>query len=319
MSGFAPVACALAAATISAPPSEEAFRRDYAQQATRIIAFYSSLIVCARESFMNDPGGDIHRLDATYWGGGDRSALEFLYRTDMPDTDRWFDGGRSVWVAAPDCSFALRANRDATLALGDLRRDSAGYRRMLTTIRSRGRFASAPYAVLDDVVASELGTKHFRITAITDEPDAVTRVSWKDPIPDVDRYGWYDFLPQSGWVLTGYEIAMHAANSKYPIPTKLCAKIDYATDARFPFPVVRHAEYWTEKPQDGGTRSQVYVFDVTSVQPGPPDAGVFDLAHYDMGSVRRTPSTLYWLTAALAAAVVGAIVFRYLANRRKEA
>lgn len=303
----------LVAGQCFAGPREDQIKKEYADHVAAIQAFYSSLKVEATESFANNIGEEPQHVDVTFWAADGNLATEYLYQSDYPDNPQWTTGNRNYFVATPKCSFKITTNSDKHLVVDDLRRDEAGYKKMQQMISNRARFATVPYSIFGEKIIDLLSNKAVSITGVEESSDSI-KILWSEKVPEMDRRGFYRFQ-RATWVLTGYEIAMQDAGTKYPIPSKLCGEVEYV-DGGMECPLVKRVNLWTEKAQDAGAKSQTYSFDVTNVSLASADDKVFDLFNYDL-SVRdqKMPPVLYLMVDGLVVLIALAIGLRYLANR----
>lgn len=309
----------LAAVPVWADARLDEFRREYPRQSQQVERFYRSLTIHAHESFIERPDGQLNVADIAYWGGSDRLAVELLYRSNREGANYWFKGGRDIAAATPGCSFAITSQSDGTLLVTNLRRDRVGYQKGQDKVLHQARFASAPYCILDTRVSAFVTDKALRLLTIGDETqegERVTKVTWDVQVPEAERGGWFTFLPDNGWVLTGYEIRHHVLASPYAIPSRLCGRIEYRVEQGFELPLVKSVKQWSEQPDDEGNESGVAQFDITAIERGVADPQVFELSHYDLEpKAHKGRSAYFWLVTLLVVSMMAAIGFRYLAKR----
>ncbi|HVU86160.1 MAG TPA: hypothetical protein VHD36_02490 [Pirellulales bacterium] len=295
------------------------FRRDYPSRAERLKLFYGSLTLQGQESYWQRAGEAPDITELSYWGDNGRYCVECRYGPTAHVSKRRFEGGRSIFCAAPKCSFSIGSEPDGTLVVTDLRRDGAGYKAACTAVLSHARFASAPYSILDAEVADFVTDPAMRLTGITHEVSdgqKVATVTWRVAINDADRGGWFKFLPDSGWVLTGYEIAHRRHGSKFAKPSKQRGEVSYRMDRGFEYPIVDKVRQWGEQPENNGVESSLLESSVARATAGVANKGVFELSHYNLEPVaRKRRSAYFWLITVLVTSMAGAIIFRLLASR----
>lgn len=290
---------------------ETEFLREYGQAVKRIREVYENVRVSCKQTdtFGKEENWDYFRNEeSTCW-------------TKIESET----GASTVLVSDPNASFKLSRNSaSASYSVSRIADATAkGTRAFVASVEARTLPIFAPFrAYLEEPIDQFLRKKNCKIKAVSsagEAPNRTVRVEWEiapTKPSGKTRFGHFEFLPDSSWVIKNYSI--YFRNGYQDKQTGKVYDQGRGADLEYQgehdgVPFIRQVKTWTSAVN----RAAGPTFEVTKFVAGPVPKEEFTLAAFGIDTspiASRTP-IMYPLLGLSAACGLGVVIFRYLANR----